>query len=155
MKRSRVARWSVLVPICLTVALAAAIVMAFGCNHSPTEPVDSSLTGQWAGSFVRGPCAGDWSSFTISLVQSGSSLTGEIITKDGIRFSLTASVTGGNGTFTVPLPLGQGECETLSFSIDRVERDSAGRAVAFSGEAQGQCCGTIIEPYRFTRLAGT
>ena len=137
----------------LAVALAAVWLSFFlvGCHHSPTEPIDGSLTGQWAGTLGRSPCAGDWSTFALDLVQTGNSLTGEVITRDGRHFSASGSIVDGSGSIDVSLPVGMGECQTFPFQIQHVEHDGMGRAIAFSGNAGGRCCGTIDEGYRYVR----
>ncbi len=84
-------------------------------------------------------------------MQVDTTLTGTLTTKDGMRFEVSGTLNGDAGSIDVPVPVGVGECSTISFLIQRVNRDSRGSATAFSGQVQGICCGTILEPFAFTR----
>ena len=143
----------------LRAALPVLLVFLAACRHSPTEPtppvepVDTSISGRWAGALARTPCVADWSSFILVLHQDGTRLTGEVITNDGVHFPATGSLTADSGVVNVPLPLGNGECSFISFYISRVERDSTGYATAISGNDEGRCCGSIFGTFRFPRSA--
>jgi hypothetical protein len=131
------------------------LVVLVACGrHSPTEPQDTSLTGQWTVNLTRAPCAGDWSSVVLTLQQAGNVLSGDLATRDGMDFAVSGTLSSDRGEIDIPLPVGVGECSEISFLIDGVTRGSSGRATAFSGQARGACCGTILEPYQFTRLSG-
>lgn len=142
----------------LGTALSALALLA-ACQRSPTGPaspigpVDTSVTGRWAGTLARTPCVADWSSFILVLYQNDTRLTGEVITNDGVHFPAAGSLSADSGQVSVPLPLGNGECSFIAFYIDRVERDSTGRATAISGQVEGRCCGSIFETFRFPRSA--
>ena len=122
------------------------------CDHSsPTEPTGASLTGTWTASLTRGPCAGNWSSVTLTLQQSGSELTGTLVTADNQQFSVVGSISNESGHLDFPQIGGQGECESFGLAISQLGRDGSGQVATFAGQAQGRCCGTIIEPYVFSR----
>jgi hypothetical protein len=82
----------------------------------------------------------------------GDSLTGELVTSDAQHFAVSGSLINGGGSINVALPV-VGECDSVAFSIQQVERDHDGGAVAFSGFAIGRCCGTIDETFRYARSA--
>lgn len=94
---------------------------------------------------------GDWSAFTLQLTQTGTTLTGMIVTKDNEQFPATGTFNGQTGNIIVALPAGLGECDSIAFTVQLTERDSSGRISAFSGQATGRCCGTILETFRFVR----
>ncbi len=136
------------------IGLALALLPA-SCHHqSPSEPIDTSLTGRWSTTLTRGPCAGDWSMIELTLTQSGSTLAGELVTRDGVHFPISGNLTGDSGGITVPVPVGTGECEPVFFQISSIGRESGGHAVSFSGEIHGSCCGTLLESFTFTRPVG-
>jgi hypothetical protein len=125
--------------------------LAAGCHSSPS-PVVVDLTGQWTATLTRPPCVGDWSAFTMQLSETGTSVTGTVVTKDNQSFPVTGTFDGQLGNLVVALPAGQGECDAITFTIQLVERDASGHIAAFSGQATGRCCGTILETFRFVRV---
>jgi hypothetical protein len=133
---------------CLLLLLSA--VSACGGN-SQTAPVVADLTGQWTSTLSRPPCVGDWSVFTLQLSQSGTTLTGTLVTKDNQQFPATGTFDGQNGNVVVVLPTGTGDCGAITFTIQLVDHDSSGHITGFSGQATGRCCGTIQEAFHFTR----
>jgi hypothetical protein len=140
--------------LCSVIGLGVLLLLA-GCHHqSPSEPIDMSLTGRWSTTLTRGPCAGDWSMISLTLTQSGSTLAGELVTRDGVHFPVSGNLTGDSGEITVPVPVGTGECEPVLLQISRIGRDSGGHTVSFSGQIHGRCCGTLLESFMFTRPAG-
>lgn len=78
---------------------------------------------------------------------------GEVVTKDGSHFSAVEVVENAVHRIDVLLPVGVGECQTISFVVSNIERNVQGFAIAFSGQATGRCCGTIAASYRMTRSA--
>jgi hypothetical protein len=128
-------------------------VLAAACGGSPAAPAAADLTGQWSGTLTHPPCVGDWSVVTLQLSQSGTALTGTLTTKDNMPFPATGTFDGQTGNIFVSLPPGQGECSAITFTVQLTERDSAGLVTAFSGQATGRCCGTILEVFRFVRVA--
>jgi hypothetical protein len=119
---------------------------------SPSAPVAADLTGQWTTTLTRPPCVGDWSAFTLQLSQTGTALTGMVVTKDNQQFPATGSFDGQTGNILVALPPGLGECDSIAFTVQLTERDASGRVAAFSGQATGRCCGSILETFRFVRV---
>jgi hypothetical protein len=118
-------------------------------------PTALTLAGHWTSGLTRSPCAGDWSQVALDLVQTGATLSGQVTTKDGQRFTLSGSVSGEAATISVPLPAGTGECGAILISVDTVERLGGGRQVLdFSGVVSGRCCGTISERVTWQRLTG-
>jgi len=109
------------------------------------------LTGQWTSTLTRPPCVGDWSVFTLQLAQSGTNLTGTLVTKDNQQFPAAGTFDGQSGNVVVLLPTGTGECGAITFTIQVVDHDTSGHITAFSGQATGRCCGTILETFRFVR----
>jgi hypothetical protein len=122
-------------------------------GNSQTAPVVADLTGQWTSTLTRPPCVGDWSVFTLQLSQTGTTLTGALVTKDNQQFPAAGTFDGQGGNVVVVLPSGTGECGAITFTIQLVDHDSSGQITAFSGEATGRCCGTILETFRFVRGA--
>ena len=127
-------------------------VTACGGN-SQTAPVVADLTGQWTSTLTRPPCVGDWSVFTLHLAQSGTNLTGTLVTKDNQQFPAAGAFDGQSGNVVVVLPTGTGECGAITFTIQVVDHDTSAHITAFSGQATGRCCGTILETFRFVRAA--
>ena len=60
---------------------------------------------------------------------------------------------GQSGNIVVVLPTGTGECGAITFTIQVLDHDTSGHITAFSGQATGRCCGTILETFRFVRAA--
>ena len=123
-----------------------AVTAACGGN-SQTAPSSRILTGQWTSTLTRPPCVGDWSVFTLQLAQSGTNLTGTLVTKDNQQFPAAGTFDGQSGNIVVVLPTGTGECGAITFTIQVVDHDSSGHITAFSGQATGRCCGTILETF--------
>jgi hypothetical protein len=133
----------------LAVAVVLALGLALGCQDElPTEPGVSSLTGQWDGAFGRSPCAGDWSAIRMTLEQSGESVAGEVVTRDGQHFEIVGTVADGTGFLSVTIPNPGSTCSTVGFRVTSVAEKT------FATQAQGRCCGTIMEPVLFVRSAG-
>jgi hypothetical protein len=130
-----------------------AVLSLVACGGSPTAPSPIVLSGRWTGALERQPCAGDWSAITLQLLQSGSTLGGQLVTNDGMVFPATGTVTRETATATisVELPPGTGECGAITFTVDRFDLDTLGNVAAFSGRATGRCCGTLDEAFRFVR----
>lgn len=130
------------------------LLAAAACGgNSQTAPVVADLTGQWTSTLSRPPCVGDWSVFTLQLTQSGTALTGTLVTKDNQQFPATGTFDGQSGDVVVVLPPGTGECGPITFTIQLVDHDTNGKITGFSGQATGRCCGTIQEAFHFTRAA--
>jgi hypothetical protein len=121
-------------------------------GNSQTAPLVVDLTGQWSSTLTRPPCVGDWSVFTLQLSQTGTNLTGTLITKDNLRFPATGTFDGQNGNVVVVLPTGTGECDPITFTIQLVDHDTSGHITGFSGQATGRCCGTIQEAFHFVKV---
>jgi virginiamycin B lyase len=115
----------------------------------PFRP-DSSLNGTWIASpdLAANFCSlGDWSEITVRLQQVGEVLTGTLETKDGRQFGVFGTVE----RLAVALPMYSGECAVLGFQFLSVSYDNLGRAVRFSSQTLGRCCGTIVENVEFAR----
>jgi hypothetical protein len=126
---------------------------AVGCHHNaPTQPADSSLSGSWTSSDFGRLCVGDWSSVTLDLQQSGTSLAGEITTLDGVHIPVTGSSQNGTGSLSISFPPNQGMCEGVVLTISKVTFGSMGQVTSFSGHAGGMCCGTVAWQYQFSRV---
>jgi hypothetical protein len=131
-----------------SLVLSAALACASCSGNPPAAPTTGSLVGRWVSALAeRAPCVGDWSRFEVTLTGD----TGELVTRDGARFSVAQVVENGVRRLDVTLPPGPGECQTLSFTVASVERDGTGLVTAFSGQATGRCCGTIAASYRMVR----
>ena len=132
----------------------------FGTPYQPIQdssafscpPADVSLAGSWRSMDFGRICVGDWHSVTLTLQQSGTNLTGEITTVDGMQFAVTGSIQGGIGDLHIAFPdSNEGMCTSIALSVSQVSGDSTGQAVSFSGEATGRCCGTVFQQYQFSR----
>ena len=138
----------------LGLAIGLVIAVSIACDHkTPTEPMDGSLAGTWVAALVRSPCLGDWSSITVTLQQAGDSVSGTVKTKDAREFQISGTIVNGTGRLSVTLPMYSGDCPSMGFQVLSIRRDGSGRAVGFSSQALGRCCGTILEPVEFTRAA--
>ena len=114
--------------------------------------MNPTLTGEWVGTASRGPCgqgwAENWSTVTMVLVQSPSTVTGEVFASEGRRFPVsslhgtTLNVNGLEGSST---------CYSYAFVIRERQHDGNGTLVAFSGDLSGRCCGTLGGPFSFQR----
>jgi hypothetical protein len=135
------------------VIVAIAILSIVACGGSPAAPSPTMLAGRWTSGLTSQPCAGDWSVITLQLIQSGSTLGGQLLTSDGMAFQVTGTVIREKATATisVEVPPGVGDCGTITFSVDRFDLDTLGNVAAFSGRATGRCCGTIDEAFTFVR----
>jgi hypothetical protein len=120
-------------------------------GNSQTAPLVVDLTGQWTSTLTRPPCVGDWSVFTLQLSQTGTNLTGTLVTKDSLQFPATGTFDGQTGNVVVVLPTGTGECGAITFTIQLVDHDTSGHITGFSGQATGRCCGTIQEAFHFVK----
>jgi hypothetical protein len=93
---------------------------------------------------------GDWSLVTLSLQQTGSSVTGAVTTRDGLVFPVTGTANGNSGSLNfgvVALPPNDQFCSGgLTFVIKNVQQD------AFSGYVIAYCCGTVSTNYQFNRM---
>jgi len=137
----------------LVAMVAFALVAGAACKDSPTQPSSAQpLTGQWVADMSGQICVGDWSRVTLSLVQTGLNLAGQLTTRDGQVFMVSGSLENDRGTLAVAIP-GVGECAGISLGIAGVDR-AAGRPTRFFGEATGRCCNTIVQSYSFMRTSG-
>src|SRR5262249_13385713 len=93
-------------------------------GNSQTAPVVVDLTGQWTSTLTRPPCVGDWSVFTLQLTQSGTTLTGTLVTNDNMQFPAAGTFDGQTGNVVVALPAGTGECGAITFTIQLVDHDT-------------------------------
>ena len=133
----------------LRVAIALALILSTGCgDKAPTEPSDLSLTGTWEGAFGRSPCLGDWTNIVMRLEQSGEVVSGVVETRDHQIFPIAGNVASGSGHLGVTIPTPGSECSSIGFQIMSVGQGG------FSSQAQGRCCGTIMETVQFVRVAG-
>lgn len=87
----------------------------------------------------------------VSLVQSGDALTGELVSRDGVRFPLSGSVSGDWAPMVLlgGLP-GTSTCGGVGLVITKFEFVS-GRVQRFSGSAGGQCFGTVAGNFELQR----
>ncbi|HKD19699.1 MAG TPA: hypothetical protein VKG23_17730 [Thermoanaerobaculia bacterium] len=124
---------------------------ASGCHHeSPTQPGGASLTGTWTSTSFTFCGVGDWRTVTLVLQQSGSALTGEITTADGMHFAVSGTIESGLEIDFGPNP-NTGMCTSIGLSIANITLGAGGAAAAFSGQQSGYCCGTQVGQYRFDR----
>ena len=130
---------------------AAAVALAAACQGAVTEPGDGSLNGEWNGALARGPCLGDWSRIDLTLEQSGSTVTGILKTRDGQRIPISGTFSDDAGSLAVLRPAESRDCPSMGISIQEVHHDRTGRITDFSGEARGDCCGSIEEGIEFDR----
>ena len=126
--------------------------VAFTDDHGNTGSAQAStgvraeFTAAWSGPTTITQPPGDWSVITVSLVQNGDALTGEVITRDGRHFPVTGcascegTVTGlsfiGGG---LPIP-GSGGC-AIGFAVPDFEF-SSGRMQKMTPRLTGRCPGT-------------
>ena len=73
---------------------------------------------------------------------------------DGRQFQISGTLANGTGHLSVELPMDSGDCPSMGFNVMSIARDSAGRAVSFSGQTVGRCCGTVLADFEFTREPG-
>ncbi len=132
-----------------------AVRVRFTDNGGREELVEASagvrldLTGDWSGVFVMPtrPIA-DWSVGRAALVQSGDSVTGELVSRDEVRFTLTGSVFSLSigGMILRPTDLA---C-SVNLRIRQFEF-RGGRAQRLSGSPMGRCPGTVGGAFELRR----
>jgi hypothetical protein len=109
------------------------------------------LTGDWTGSFpFPQSIPGDWSGGDAALVQTADSVTGDLISRDGLRLSLSGSVSGpriGGLMSTAVIP----SCG-ISLTLAEVEFAN-GRAGRIAYRATGRCPGTVGGIFELRRQA--
>lgn len=114
--------------------------------------VKIDVTGDWSGP-LRIPTqpSADWSLGRAAIVQSGDSLTGELVSRDAVRFPLSGSMSGDWAPFLSigGMPKGSGGCSVgltvleFAFISSRVGR--------MSGRAGGRCPGTVAGSFELQR----
>src|SRR5687768_3521009 len=124
------------------VALGLMLVALAGCSL-PTAPVSSpvDLTGLWTGRLpIRTPDRGDWSLAQVSLVQTGSTVTGEAVNRDSAGYPLTGTVSQDGATLSVGGLPTDTSCGGIVLFVTRFEF-SRRRVQRLLGHASGRCPG--------------
>jgi hypothetical protein len=138
------------------VALVLALSIA-GCNgNSPTEPGSrhldvGTIRGTWSGSLAVYPPGEDWSSVTLILDASGSTVTGRLVPRNGVEHEISGEVEPGraylriNVHSTTPAP-----CDTVHLSVDGLETRGVA-ADALVGSLVGRCPNTLLGRFRLEK----
>jgi hypothetical protein len=124
--------------------------VAFLDDHGNTGSAQAStgvraeFTGAWSGPTTITQPPGDWSVITVSLVQNGDALTGEVITRDSRHFPVTgcASCEGTlPGLSLVSIPGSSGSSCAIGLNLLDFAF-SGGRMQKMTGQVQGRCPNT-------------
>ena len=147
MGRTRPARAS-MTRILLSTAL---LLPATGCSQAPSDPVGLDVSGRWAGALpIRLP-EGDWSSGVLSLAQSATTIAGEMVSADGVRYSVSGSLSGQEIELLVEGLPGTSTCAAVGLILSDFTY-SRRRVELISGRAFGRCFGTIAGTFELRRL---
>jgi hypothetical protein len=141
--------------------LALAVTALMSCSESSTTPTEPprpdpsmpDLTGTWTGDL--GSSGGeDWAHATVTLVQNGSRLTGQLIAGDGTMYPLTGSLQETSASIDIGgLSDGAHPCY-LNLGV-WIERDPNGAVVALPGVLAGRCPNTVSLSVRLVRTPAT
>jgi hypothetical protein len=124
--------------------------VAFIDDHGNTGSAQAStgvkaeFTGTWSGHTTTIQPPGDWSVITMSLVQNGDALTGEVITRDGRHFPVTGCASCGGtlpGLSLVSMPGSSGHSCAIGLNLQDFAF-SGGRMQKMTGQLQGRCPST-------------
>jgi hypothetical protein len=109
------------------------------------------LTGRWIGplGFLSSQ-PGDWISGSAELIQTGASVTGDLVSRDGRRLSVSGTVSGLSVAGLVSTAVIQ-SCG-ISLTLTEVEFAS-GRAGRIAYRATGRCPGTVAGSFELRRSA--
>ena len=145
-------------PLASLALAATALMSCSGSSTTPTEPPRPApsmpdITGTWAGD-LGGSSGEDWGHATVTLVQAGATLTGQLIAGNGTMVPLTGSLQvtsasidiGGLSAGTYPCYLNLGVW---------FERDRNGVVVALPGVLAGRCPTTVGLSVRLVRSPAT
>lgn len=132
----------------LSASLEITVRMSFIDDHLNAGSVQASLgvnadfSGEWIGPSTITQPPGDWSFLRVFLVQRDSTLSGELLTRDGRRFPLSGSLPrdGAPGFSVGGLPTGSAGCR-IGF-VFREFAFSGGQMRRMLGPLTGRCPGT-------------
>jgi hypothetical protein len=126
------------------------LISSFGCSSSPVAPKIIDLTGTWTGALPFTLPDGDWTEGRLTLVQSGSTIDGEIISRDHVRYPLTGTLSGSEAELIVGGLPGTSTCAGVSLIVTRFDFLGS-RLQRLSGRAAGRCFGTVAGEFQLRR----
>ena len=115
--------------------------------------VKAQFTGEWSGPTTITQPPGDWSTIRVSLIQSGDTLSGDFVTRDGRRFPVSGCVSCEGAPFVSVggLPTGSSGCNIgLTFFEFAFW---SGQMQRMSGRLGGRCPGTAVGTANLQRSA--
>jgi hypothetical protein len=126
------------------------LTSSFGCSASPVAPKVMDLTGTWTGALPFTLPDGGWTEGRLALVQSGSTIDGEIISRDNVRSPLSGTLAGSEAELIVGGLPGTSTCAGVSLIVTGF--DFRGPNVQrLSGRAAGRCFGTVAGEFQLRR----
>jgi hypothetical protein len=135
-----------------------ALAIAFRDEGGQTGSAQAStalrldLTGTWAGPLpIRTEPTADWSDARLSLVQTGDTLTGDVVSRDGVSFPVAGSLSIEQTPFVTVRGLpGTSTCAGVIIVLRQFEF-ADGRIRRTSGHASGRCFGTVAGTFDLQR----
>lgn len=131
----------------------ALLISAAGCNQ-PGAPGSETLdvTGVWTGSLPLRMPDGDWSAARVALVQADGTVTGEVMSRDGVRHDLKGSIEEGEIVLSVQGLPGTSTCASIQLYITGVTVKN--RVRHLSGRVGGRCYGTVAGSFELRKTSG-
>lgn len=130
----------------------ALLISVVGCRQ-PAAPASEKLdvTGVWTGSLPFRTPGEDWSAARVSLVQADGTVTGEVISRDGMRYGLEGSIEAGDIVLTLQGLPGTSTCAGIQLYITDLEvKDGVPH---LSGRVGGRCYGTVAGSFELRRTS--
>ena len=124
---------------------------SIACHTSPDAPTVIDLTGAWAGTLPLRIPDEDWSRSQISLVQAGTTLTGELSAPNATRYPLSGTVSSDGANLTVGGLPGTSTCASILLVVSGFEV-RGGRVQSMFGRAMGSCYGTVDGAFEMRRI---
>jgi hypothetical protein len=111
------------------------------------------LTGSWTGALpIRTPGGADWSLASVSLVQSAEMVTGELVSRNDVKYPLTGTVSQDGASLTVGGLPRDSSCGGIILVVTRFEF-RRGRVQRLLGHGTGRCFGTIAGNFQLERVS--
>jgi hypothetical protein len=131
----------------ILIRLLLACVLLSGCGRSsPTAPeAIAGLTGVWEGPVVAYPAGEDWSLVRLSVQVNGSTLSGTLVSRNGVSHPVTGTVQDGVVTMEI-LNLPQQTPCSVVLAVTRVTRSE------LRGRVSGRCANTLMSEFRLSKV---
>lgn len=131
----------------IPVVLLLACVLLSGCGRSsPTAPeAIAGLTGVWEGLLVAYPVGEDWSVVRLSVQVNGSTVSGTLVSRNGVSHPVTGTVQDGAVTLEI-LNLPQQTPCSVVLAVTRLTRGE------LQGRVSGRCPNTLLSEFRLSKV---